>query len=385
MKKRTIAVVVTARPSFSRSKTLIKAIDDHDDLELCLIVAASASLDNFGNIGELAGSQGLKPNYILNTQFAGDSKSVSSKSTAALITELSIIFSNTHIDMVITIADRYETIATSIVAANMNITLIHLQGGEVTGNIDEKIRHANTKLADYHFVTNEDSYERVKKLGEEASSIFNYGCPSIDLVRELDNSKNLKHKISEYKGVGNPVDISLPFLMVLYHPVTTLSNVNEGVVELIESISEFNYPVIWLWPNIDNGTHVITKELRKARESGLLSNVWFIKNFEPLDFLYLLKRTKCLIGNSSVGIRECSALGTPVINLGTRQKNRLRGNNVIDLEIFTKEELKDSIKRIIEGQFECSAEYIYGEGNTGHKIAERIANLPLKYHKTIQY
>ena len=159
MKIRKICVVITARPSYSRIRSALTAIKKHKNLELQLIVAGSALLDKYGNAAEYIESDGFNINEKLYMQLEGESRAAMAKTTGLATIELSNLFFNLKPDIVVVIADRYETLAISIAASYQNICLAHIQGGEVTGNIDEKVRHANTKLADIHLVTSESSRE----------------------------------------------------------------------------------------------------------------------------------------------------------------------------------------------------------------------------------
>jgi len=185
MTKRKICVVITARPSYSRIKSALTAIKKHPKLELQLVVAGSALLGRYGNAVDYIEKDGFKVDEKVFMVLEGENPTSMAKTTGLGVMELSNVFYKLQPDAVVTIADRFETIATSIAASYQNIPLIHIQGGEVTGNIDEKVRHANTKLADLHLVASEDAKERVLKMGENPTMVFNTGCPSIDLAEEI--------------------------------------------------------------------------------------------------------------------------------------------------------------------------------------------------------
>ncbi|MFT5386638.1 MAG: UDP-hydrolyzing UDP-N-acetyl-D-glucosamine 2-epimerase, partial [Saprospiraceae bacterium] len=288
-------------------------------------------------------------------------------------------------DAVITIADRFETIATSIAAAYQNIPLIHLQGGEVTGNIDEKVRHANTKLADIHFVTSEDAKERVVKMGEDESYVYNTGCPSIDIASEVLKSPNLDFDpIEKYGGVGGTFSASEDYVVVMQHPVTTEYNeAKNDVLKTLRVVDSLGIPTFWFWPNVDAGADGTSNGIRSYRENFNPRNIHFFKNMEPNDFLELLVNSKCLIGNSSAGIRECSFLGVPVVNIGTRQNRRLRGDNVIDVA-YDEEAIKNAIELQLSHPKNTKST-IYGDGKSGKRIADILATIELRFHKTITY
>ena len=383
--KRKICAVITARPSYSRVKTALQAIKNHPDLELQLVVAGSALLDRYGNAVDFIERDGFTIDDKVFMVLEGENKTAMAKTTGLGVMELANVFYNLQPDAVLTIADRFETIATSIAAAYQNIPLIHLQGGEVTGNIDEKVRHANTKLADIHFVTSEDAKERVIKMGEDENYVFNTGCPSIDLAAEINKNSTLDFDpFEKYGGVGQQFDYKDSYLVVMQHPVTTeYASAREDVLKTLRVIDELKVPTFWFWPNVDAGADGTSSGIRSYREHHNLEHIHFFKNMEPLDFLKLLKNSSCLIGNSSVGIRECSYLGVPVVNIGTRQNRRLRGSNVLDV-MYTEEAIKEAITSQLETP-KNKQETIYGNGESGKQIADILATIELIFHKTITY
>lgn len=384
--KRKICVVVTARPSYSRIKTALSAIKQHPDLELQLVIAASALLDRYGSAVNYIEQDGFDITAKVFNVLEGENLTAAAKTTGIGILELSTVFDNLKPDVVVTIADRFETMATAISASYMNIPLAHVQGGEVTGNIDEKVRHAITKLSDYHFVASEGARERVLKLGENPDMVFNTGCPSIDLAEEILNSEEALHfnPFNHYKGVGKQLDLSNGYVVVMQHPVTTeYDQSRKHIDETLFAMQELNIPTLWFWPNVDAGADGTSKGIRAFREFNNASNFHFFKNMEPHHFLMLLKNARCLIGNSSVGIRECAYIGVPVVNIGTRQAGRERGANVMDCDYH-----KDAIKNAVEQQLKHGhypADKIYGDGTSGPKIANLLATLPYTFHKKITY
>lgn len=385
MNKRKICVVITARPSYSRIKTALEAIDNHPDLELQLVVAGSALLNRYGNAVNVITNDGFKIREKVFMVLEGENPTAMAKTTGLGVMELSTVFYNLAPDAVMAIADRFETIAISIAAAYQNIPLVHIQGGEVTGNIDEKVRHANTKLADLHFTASESARERVIKLGEEPESVFNSGCPSIDLAARVLESPALDFEMYEkYGGVGATPNIENGYLVVMQHPVTTeYSESRKHIEETLKAVARLSMPVFWFWPNVDAGADGTSSGIRSFRESHKLDHVHFFKNMEPEDFLRLLVNSKGLIGNSSVGIRECAFMGVPVVNIGSRQNRRDRGNNVMDCD-YQSEDIYQAINHwLCNGRPAPST--VYGGGNAGSFIADTLATIELKFHKTITY
>lgn len=379
---RKICVVITARPSYSRVKTVLKAIQDHPELELQLIVMASALIDRYGSTVNYIENDGFSIAAKIYSVLEGENLTSAAKTTGLGIMELSTVFFNLKPDIVVTVADRFETIATAVTAAFMNIPLAHIQGGEVTGNIDEKVRHSITKLSDYHFVASEGAAQRVIKMGESTDSVYNTGCPSIDLAVDITSMDFDPYE--KYGGVGHKPDLKDGYIVVMQHPVTNEnSKARQHIEETLHAIEELNKPTLWFWPNVDAGADGTSNGIRAYRENKGLSNVHFFKNMEPQDFLKLLKGSICLLGNSSVGIRECAYLGVPVVNIGSRQNMRERGSNVIDID-YNRAAIINAVKQI-EFPSKIPSSSIYGNGDAGKKIAALLAEVQLKFHKTITF
>jgi len=288
-------------------------------------------------------------------------------------------------DVVITIADRYETLATAVAASYMNLPVAHVQGGEVTGSIDEKVRHAVTKLSNIHFVATEKAAERVERMGEDAKTIFVTGCPSIDLAASILGSPKLDYDpFIRYGGVGDTFDLSQGYLVIMQHPVTTeYEEAHQQVTETLFAVYNSDLPAFWFWPNVDAGSDGTSKGIRVFREQNHTANIHFFRNMSPEDFLRLVYNSRVVVGNSSVGIRECSFLGVPVVNIGSRQAGRERGPNVVDVESN-----REQILAAIQQQFEHGnfpQETIYGDGKAGERIADLLTSVPLSFEKRLMY
>ena len=385
MSIRKICVVVTARPSYSRIKTALLAIDQHPQLELQLVVTASALLGRYGNAINVIEKDGFKIASKVLTVLEGGSLGAQAKTTGLGIIELTNVFETLKPDAVVTVADRFETMSTAIAASYLNIPLVHIQGGEVTGNIDEKVRHAITKLADLHFVSSAKAKERVLKMGEREETVHLTGCPSIDIAVSILKDDVIDFDIyKRYGGVGTKPRLEDGYLVVMQHPVTTEYDLAKVHIQnTIKAVDELEIPTLWFWPNVDAGSDGTSNGIRSYRENTQNSHIHFFKNMEPVDFLKVLKNSKCLIGNSSVGIRESSYLGIPVVNIGTRQSGRERGGNVLDVD-YGFEAIKKGINQQVKhGQF--ASQEIYGHGNAGKKIAQLLASLPLTFNKKLTY
>lgn len=383
--KRKVCVVVTARPSYSRIKSVLRAVLVHPDLELQLVVAASALLERYGNAVNFIASEGFEIAAKVYMVLEGENLATMAKTTGLGLMELSTVFDNLKPDVVISVADRYETIATAIAASYMNIPLAHVQGGEVTGSIDEKVRHAVTKLADLHFVSNQRAADRVIRMGEDPETVFATGCPSIDLAAAImDNPRLDFNPFIKYGGVGADLELEKGYLVVMQHPVTTeYDQSRQQVTETLYAVRDLELPTFWFWPNVDAGSDGTSKGIRMFRENEQPANIHFFKNMQSDDFLRLLYNSKGIVGNSSVAIRECAFLGVPAVNIGNRQSGRDRGRNVIDVNP-DRQEIENAVRYHLNNGRPLS-DSIYGEGKSGERIADLLAKVPLKIEKRLMY
>ena len=384
MKKR-ICVVVSSRANYSSIKSAMKAIDSHKGLDLILLVGASAIIDRYGSVIELIKEDGFNPNGIFHMLIEGSNPTTMAKSTGLGLIELPNLFERFKPDIVVTIGDRFETMATTLAAAYMNIPLAHTMGGEVSGTIDESIRHAITKFAHIHFPACEGAKERIIRLGEDPKHVHMVGCPRIDLVSKMLNNIELNINKSLFSsGVGEIVELNKPFILVSQHPVTTEYGEGEKQITMtLEAIKELNLPAIVLWPNADAGSEDISRGIRTWREQKKDKGMHFFKNLPIHDYIFLMKKTVCLVGNSSSGIREGAFIGTPVVNIGSRQNARDRGKNVIDVD-YSKNEILNAInEQMKHGRYK--SETIYGDGFAGEKIANILFMENVNIQKKITY
>ena len=276
--KKKICIVVASRANYSSIKSVLKNIIDSDKLELQLILCASAINDKYGNIEDLIKNDRIKVKQKLDFLHSGNTPESMVKTTSLGMIELSNAFKNLKPDLVLTVGDRYETMATVIAAAYMNIPIAHTMGGEISGSIDESIRHAITKFSHIHFPATLKSYKRIIKLGEKKSSVFLTGCPRIDLIDEMNIHSFNKNLFKS--GVGGEIDIDKKFLLVSFHAVTTEFGLAEiQMNKILSVIKSFDLQSIVLWPNADAGTDDIAKSIRKFREKGLDKKMHFFKKY----------------------------------------------------------------------------------------------------------
>lgn len=381
---RKICVVVNSRANYGSIKSAMRAIKNHPGLELQLAVGASALLDRFGSAIEIIKADGFQPDATVHMIIEGETPVTMAKSTGLGLLELATIFDNLKPDVVLAVGDRFETMATAVAASYMNICLAHTMGGEVSGTIDESIRHAVTKLAHVHFPANKMAADRIIRMGEDPASVYPVGCPRIDLVVEIMKEAE-REPDKEYlsrEGVGREIDPDEPFLLVAQHPVTTEYGEGEHQIdETLMALRTLDMPVIMLWPNADAGSEDISRGMRKYREryEDKKARFRFYKNFPVETYIRLMMRCACMIGNSSSAIREGAILGVPVVNVGTRQDSRERGKNIMDVG-YDREQIAEAIRKQIDsGRY--PPEYIYGDGHAGVRIAEVLARCLINIQK----
>ena len=349
------------------------------------MVAASALLDRYGNAIQAIERDGFPIAARVYMVLEGENLVTSAKSTGLGLVELATVFDNLRPDAVVTIADRYETLATAVAASYMNIPVVHVQGGEVTGSIDEKVRHAVTKLSNLHLVATDRSAERVVKLGEDPATVVVTGCPSIDIAAEVAARPGLDFDpFQKYGGVGPKPDLSRGYLVVMQHPVTTeYEAARQQVEETLYAVAFAELPVLWFWPNVDAGSDGTSKGIRVFREQEPSQHLHLFRNMFPEDFLRLLVNATAIVGNSSVAIRECSYLGVPAVNIGSRQQGRERAANVIDVDHD-----RAAIASAIDThrrRGRAPSDHLYGDGRAGARIAECLASAPLTVEKRLTY
>jgi UDP-hydrolysing UDP-N-acetyl-D-glucosamine 2-epimerase len=370
---RRICFVITARASYARSKSFLLHLIRDTQYEINLILAASAVEHRFGNLESEIRGAGIPVGHRLNVLMLGNSLLANVQETGLLLLKLSELFNAYQPNAVVTVADRYETVATAIAASYLNLPLIHIQGGEVTGNIDDKVRNAVTKLSDYHFVSSEGAAKRVQQMHAKKETVFITGCPSVDIARDIlerDTPQYYLDRLSGISGVGAAIKMNAPFCIVILHSETEREGQSGRHAEvLIESLKLYNGNVIWFWPNSDAGGERIASVLRRFRENDpAASRFTFIKTLPPEDALLLLKRSQFLVGNSSLGVRESGFLGVPSINIGIRQRDRYRGEHVVDVD-FHVGDISAAISNF-SAFTRCVSDLYYGDGYAGRRMKD---------------
>ncbi len=331
--KRRICFPITSRAYYGRSQLLIRKLHNHPDLDLELMLGGSILLDKYSrHIADDIEAGGFTISASLFNVIEGGNHIAMAKTACLTALEFTNGLHATDPDVVVICGDRFEQLAIAMAAAYLNKTVAHIEGGDVTGSIDESVRHAITKLAHIHFVTNDDAHRRVLAMGEDPAYVFNTGSLDVERVASADvAATSISTAELNAHGVGNEVDVTRPFLTIIQHPVTTESDNRRNLDVTFRAIAAFDMPAVWFWPNPDAGTGEMADTLRHFREhhEAATEKMRFITDVPVDQFIALLKRTACLVGNSSAGIKECSYLGTPVVDIGGRQEGRLRAGNVV--------------------------------------------------------
>jgi UDP-hydrolysing UDP-N-acetyl-D-glucosamine 2-epimerase len=383
---RKVCIFIGSRANYSSIKSVMRAIDAHPDLQLQLVVGASALLDRFGSVVDLIEEDGFTPIARVTMIVEGETPATMAKSTGLGLLELPTVFEMLKPDVVVSVGDRFETMATAVAAAYMNIPVAHTMGGEISGTIDESIRHAVTKLAHVHFPANAVAAERIVRMGEPPETVHVVGCPRIDLAAEIAyQDGGIPH--AEWltrEGVGAHVDPTEPFLLVNQHPVTTeYGQGKEQIWETLMALEELRMPTIMLWPNVDAGSEDLATGMRTFRETRNPTYIRFYKNF-PIDtYVRLMLSCACVVGNSSAPVREGAFLGVPAVNIGTRQRGRDRGPNVVDVG-YSRLEIVAAVRQQLQrGRY--PSDPLYGDGKAGGRIADLLARVPLTVQKRLVF
>ncbi len=379
---RKICVVIPSRSDYGSVKSAVKEIDKHKDLELQIIASGAALIERFGNAVEYIKKDGFKVDAEIDMLIEGDTPKVMAQTTGLGMIQMATALDNLKPDIVLSVGDRYETMATAVTASYMNIPLAQTMCGEISGTIDESTRHAITKLAHIHFPASDDAFIRVIKMGEDFDHVFRVGCPRIDSV--LRDKFIPKDLFDKYKGVGAEFDLREPFLLVSQHPVTTeYGEARWQIEETLWALKALEMPTIMLWPNPDAGSDDIAKGIRSFRERFDLKWLHLFTNLPPEVYAGLMDKCSCLIGNSSSALREGAVLGVPSVNIGSRQLQREHGKNVKDVP-YNRVSIRNTIMKQMEwGKYK--RDFRYGDGHAGKRIADILSTCSLDINKRMTY
>lgn len=380
--KRKVCVILVDRANYGRLKPVMRAIQSKPELELQVVAAGTMVLERFGEAANLVEADGFPIDGKIFIELEGSKPITMAKSVGIAVIEFANEFRRLNPDLVLVIGDRYEALGAVVAAAYMNLTIAHVQGGEVSGSIDESARHAITKLAHYHFPSTQRAKEYLIRMGEREDTILAVGCPSGDLARTFDRS--LPSEIVNGRGSGAIIDVTAPFLLVLFHPTTTEYGGEVAQIRaLLTSLARLASPTLLLWPNIDAGSDHISKAIRVFRTAEKRSWLRTQTNLVPEDYLKVLANAACAIGNSSSFVRDASFFGTPVVLVGSRQNARETDVHVRRVAPEA-QQIADAVRLQLEhGAYPPST--LYGDGYAAERIADALVELRPYVQKQLAY
>lgn len=382
MNKRKVCVVLVDRANYGRLKPVMSAIRELPELQLQVIAAGTMVLERFDSPVKVVQADGFTVDGQIYTELEGSTPATMAKSVGFGVVEFASEFQRLKPDVVLIIGDRYEALSAALAAAYMNLCIVHLQGGEVSGSIDESARHCISKLAQFHFPATKRSAEYLVKMGERPDTILGVGCPSSDIARTFDRS--LDPQIVNGRGAGIPIDTAKPFLLVLFHPVTTeFGGESKQMEELLFAMDEVKVPTLLLWPNIDAGADHISKAIRAYRVLKKDLPLRTLTNLTPENYLKVLATAAVAVGNSSSFVRDAGFLGTPVVLVGNRQECRER-----DVHVTAVAPEKAAITKAIRAQLahgKYAPSTLYGDGHVAEKIAASVAKLQPYVQKRLAF
>lgn len=409
--KRKVCIITTNRSDYGRMKPVMEVIRQEPRLELQVVAGTPLFFDHlfwYFRHGEPASFWRSLPWYLRARRLAftgkdaeleqreqlmrmlvsdgfpiharlpifleGGNPRVMAKTVGFCLLGLPDILQKLKPDIVLINGDRFEMLPIAFSTVSMNTRLAHIEGGDVSGTLDESTRHAISKLAHIHFPATGKSARRIKAMGENSEHIFVTGSPVIDTLTRIDLS--LDNSFHERYRVGGSADFTKPFMLVLQHPVTTRYEKNYAEMkELIAAVDNFPMQKFFLAPNIDAGSDGVSAALREYRAEKP-AHAAFYKYFIPYDFYKIFSHASVLVGNSSSFIREGAYLGTPAVVVGDRQQNRERGRNVIEVD-FNRKNIAEAIKKQTE-QGKYDSDIRFGAGHAAQKIVQVLANIDLE-------
>jgi UDP-hydrolysing UDP-N-acetyl-D-glucosamine 2-epimerase len=360
----------------------MRAIVARPELALQVIAAGTMVLERFQQPVQVVQQDGFHVDGAIYMELEGSTPATMAKSVGFGVVEFASELQRLKPDVVLLIGDRYEALAAAIAAAYMNICIVHIQGGEVSGSIDESARHAITKFAHFHVPSTQRSAAYLVRMGENPATILATGCPSSDIARTLERS--LTSEVVNTGGSGALIDVAQPFLLVLFHPTTTeYGGERQQMEALLNALDVLQTQTILLWPNIDAGADHISKVIRIFRDHTKPMWLRTLTNLSPEHYLKVLANAACAVGNSSSFVRDASFLGTPVVLMGKRQEGREIAEHVMPVPPEVEAVAAAIRVQLLHGRYPASC--LYGDGHVAERIAAALARLTPYVQKRLHY
>lgn len=377
---RKIAVFTGNRSEYGLQYPVLRAIASDPRLSCHLLVGGAHLDQDFGTTLTEIEADGFSVHARIEMKMDRDTLFATAQAIGSGIMSLSPVLDDIRPDFLLVYGDRYESFAAMITGTQMNIPCAHIEGGDYTegGALDDSVRHAMTKLAHIHFATNDAAAERIRRMGEEPWRVFTVGLPSLDLIAAGRYAS--PGELTE----GLDLDITRPVVLFCQHSVATEADEAEAQIrpslEALRKLAGRGYQIVLTYPNNDAGGRRIIIEIERLQGTG---NICIVKSLGRHRFHGLLNligrvgRGAC-VGNSSAGIKETAIFGCPAVNVGTRQRGRLRGDNVLDVP-YDAEALEVAVRRCVEDEsfrLRCrEGRNPYGQGNAGQRIADILATV----------
>lgn len=383
---RRVCLTITTRGNYGKLKSVTEALVRSPYLEPFVVVGGGALLERYGGVIELVRANYAAPvSWELPYLVEGETPLAMAKSAALAAVEFSTMLHQAQPDVVLVLADRYECLPMAMAATYLNIPVAHIEGGEVTGSVDESIRHAITKLAHFHFPATEDAARRIVALGEEKACIEVVGSTSLDVIAKLD-LEDLRPVVEAQGsgGMGPVVSLEGPYLVVIQHAVTTeFDEARRQAEATLGAIRDIQLPTIWIVGNMDAGNNAIFGAVQHFLHSEHPNYLHLFSALPIERYAPLLKNAACLVGNSSSGIRESLFLGTPTVNIGNRQAGRERGANVLDVAHDRAAIVAAIRQQLAHGPY--PADFRFGDGKAAERIAKRLESVAFRLQKRITF
>jgi GDP/UDP-N,N'-diacetylbacillosamine 2-epimerase (hydrolysing) len=364
-----ITVVTGTRADYGIYHPILKRLECESDFQVNLLITGMHLSPQYGlTINEIK-KDGFDILGKVDMLLQGDTDANMSKGIGIGILGMTQLLEQSRPDLLVVLGDRGEMLAASIAAAHLNIPIAHFHGGEVSGSIDESVRHSISKFSHIHFPATEKSAERLRKMGEDEWRVFPVGAPRIETIQNA--------KLDEWPEVKTRYELKAEddFILLVFHPVTTeIEGMEDQVKYVLEGLEETRRSVVCIMPNSDAGTEHIHRIYKKYQNHPSFD---FVTNFHHLDYLRVLKQCTALVGNSSSGIIEAASFSKPVLNIGSRQNGRERSGNVIDIQP-NYDDIKQGLDKVLSHAFHNEVSAIknaYGDGTTSLKVIEILKKI----------
>jgi len=380
--RRKVCVVLVDRANYGRLKPVMRALAERPALQLQVLCTGTMVLERFDQPVRVVRDDGFHVDGEIYIELEGSTPTTMAKSVGFGLVEFASEYHRLKPDVVLLIGDRYEALAATIAAAYMNLTIVHMQGGEVSGSIDESARHAISKFAHFHFPSTQRSAEYLVRMGERPDTILGTGCPSSDIARTMD--RELCASIVNSRGAGIEIDVAKPFLLTVFHPTTTeYGGEYPQMMAVLEALQAVRTPTLLLWPNIDAGADHISKAIRTFRSRSHDPWLRTLTNLTPENYLRVLANAACAVGNSSSFVRDAGYFGTPVVLVGNRQNGREHDIHVTRAPCETDAALAAIRRQFAHGRYAPST--LYGDGHVAERVADAVERLTPYLQKRLAF